>query len=75
VSVVDAVGAGDAFSAALLAGLYDHELLAVLRQPRPTLPEDTLRGLLTRAGTAAALTCTRPGADPPRTDELADVIL
>ncbi|MGW0232172.1 carbohydrate kinase family protein [Actinopolymorpha singaporensis] len=76
VPVVDAVGAGDAFSAALLAGLHDNDLLAALRQPHPpTLPEDTLRGLLTRAGTAAALTCTRPGADPPRADELADVIL
>lgn len=76
VPVVDTVGAGDAFTSALLAGLHDHDLLAGLRRPRPqVISERLLHDLLTRASTAAALTCTRPGADPPTTRELADVIL
>ncbi|MGW5362755.1 carbohydrate kinase family protein [Actinopolymorpha pittospori] len=76
VPVADTVGAGDAFTAALLAGLHEHDLLAGLRRPRPeVISEDVLHQVLTRSATAAALTCTRPGADPPTTRELADLIL
>ena len=69
VRVVDPVGAGDAFTAALLAGLH-----AVGRLgggwPADGLTLGELTGILTVAATAAALTCTRPGADPPTAAEL-----
>ena len=69
VRVVDTVGAGDSFQAALLAWLAEHDLLspAALRQ----LAAPALRAALEFAAMAAALTCTRRGADLPRRDELA----
>lgn len=66
--VVDTVGAGDTFHGAVLAWLYREKALV------PGLPgslgEEDLRRLLDFAAKAAALTCTRPGADPPRIEEL-----
>ena len=62
VRVVDTVGAGDAFLGGLLAfwdraGLLD----------RPFAPGlEATREALAFAARVAALTCTRPGADPPR---------
>jgi fructokinase len=82
VQVVDTVGAGDAFSAALLGGLAHQDLLSCLRTPRiraldpgsageaTSAIRDALPGVLRRACTAAALTCTRPGADPLTASEL-----
>jgi len=71
VVVVDTVGAGDAFTAALLAGLADSGLLSpealATRVPRE---QDALRAIVGQALAAAALTCTRPGADPPTAGEL-----
>ncbi|MEQ7126695.1 carbohydrate kinase [Actinopolymorpha sp. B11F2] len=81
VQVVDTVGAGDAFSAALLSGLADRDLLsrlrtAQVRTPEPGPDDSAVRGalpdVLRRACTAAALTCTRPGADPLTASELAN---
>lgn len=74
VRVVDPVGAGDAFSAALLAGLYGAGRLGA-GWPKDGWPEGgvalaDLTGILTVAATAAALTCARPGADPPTAAEL-----
>lgn len=69
VRVVDAVGAGDAFAAALLAGLYNAGLLGP-GWPASGIPNDTLTATLTAAVTAAGLTCSRPGADPPTGAEL-----
>jgi fructokinase len=72
VEVVDTVGAGDAFTAALLAGLDERGLLAELRRPVPERFDVTgFQQVLARAAYAAARTCTRPGADPPTTAELA----
>lgn len=61
VTVVDTIGAGDAFQAALLDG--------VAASGVPTAPE-RLSEVLTRCVTAAALNCTRVGADPPTRAEL-----
>ena len=66
VQVVDTIGAGDAFGAALLAWLNDHDRLS--RDLR--LDRDELRESLEFACLVASITCTRPGADPPRRAEL-----
>jgi fructokinase len=71
VSVVDTVGAGDAFMAALIAGLASRALLG--RAGRDQLSgadRATMEALLDQAALAAALTCARAGADPPTADEL-----
>jgi len=71
VTVVDTVGAGDAFMAALLAGLADLRLLSPeALAGRLDAGEQALREIAGRAMAAAALTCTRPGADPPTAGEL-----
>jgi fructokinase len=66
VQVVDTIGAGDAFGAALLAWLNDHGILS----RELTLVEGELRTALEFACLVASLTCTRPGADPPWRAEL-----
>ena len=67
VEVVDTVGAGDAFTSALLATLaVDHRLT---RGSLDHLDTGQLTGALTYAAGAAALACTRRGADPPRTGD------
>lgn len=64
VQVADTIGAGDTFSAALLDGLIDCGDLTAL-------DETAVREVLARAGRAAAVTVSRPGADPPYAHELA----
>jgi fructokinase len=68
VQLVDTVGAGDAFMAGLLAGLWEANRLdpAAIRE----LPEPELGRALRLAARVAALTCTRRGADPPWRREL-----
>jgi fructokinase len=61
VEVVDTIGAGDAFGAALLAWLHDHDAI----KPEVSLEADELRAALGFACQAAAITCSRAGADPP----------
>ena len=63
VTVADTIGAGDTFSAALIDGL-------VGRGDPATLDDAAVREILTRAARAAAVTVSRPGADPPYTHEL-----
>ncbi|MDO9708164.1 carbohydrate kinase family protein [Paracraurococcus lichenis] len=69
VAVADTVGAGDTFHAALLARLRHHGRLT--REGIAALDADTLRDVLRYAGAAAAITCTRRGADLPRAAEVA----
>jgi len=69
VTVVDTVGAGDTFEAALLAGLTAHA--AGPAGAVGALDEEGLKALLDRAARAAAITCSRRGADLPRAAELA----
>ncbi|MCV0425093.1 MAG: carbohydrate kinase [Roseibium sp.] len=68
VDVEDTVGAGDTFQAALLAGLK--QLGVSSRKELAALDEDRLNRLLGFAISAAAITCSRRGADLPRLSEL-----
>ncbi len=71
VTVIDTVGAGDTFSAALLAGLHRRGLLgADARAELRAVDGPTLDALLDEAALAAAITCSRRGADPPTADDL-----
>jgi fructokinase len=71
VEVVDTVGAGDACMAALLAGLHRRNLLGGARRADlRAVDAATLTELADEAVLAAAITCTRPGADPPTAAEL-----
>lgn len=72
VEVVDTVGAGDTFTAGLLHALAVQGRLGSDPQQRLAGADpDELGHCLTVAATAAALTCQRPGCDPPTADELA----
>jgi fructokinase len=66
VEVVDTIGAGDAFGAALLAWLHDHDALSVdLR-----LDQNQVSSALGFACQVASFVCARAGADPPWRAEL-----
>jgi len=69
IEVADTVGAGDSFMSALIAGLDRRGLLGPARLDG--LDAATLSDVLDQAVRAAAITCTRPGADPPTLAELA----
>lgn len=72
VEVVDTVGAGDTFMSALIHGLLDLGLdSAESRQELRRLDGSSLAGLLLFSARAAAVTVSRPGADPPLLGELA----
>jgi fructokinase len=65
VTVADTIGAGDAFGGGFLAWWTEHGLgRADLRRA------DQVRLALKAAVAVAALTCTRPGADPPTLAEV-----
>jgi fructokinase len=71
VDVADSVGAGDSFMAALVSALVDRELVGAAR--RDALHELTpgqLGEILSYAARAAAITVSRPGANPPYRDEI-----
>ena len=71
IRVADTVGAGDSFMAALISGLDQLSALGSGgRQRLQTLTADDLQALAAYANRAAAITCSRPGASPPRTAEL-----
>jgi fructokinase len=71
VEVVDTVGAGDAFTAGLVDALAAEHLLGASRRPRlRAVDQDTLGRVLSHAALVAAITCSRPGADPPWRREL-----
>ena len=67
--VVDTIGAGDTFMAGVLVSLDRRGLLAKDRVAK--LTESELRETLEFAARAAAITVSRPGADPPWARELA----
>ncbi|MCR3747695.1 carbohydrate kinase family protein [Lentzea californiensis] len=68
VDVVDTIGAGDTVQGALLAWLHDHDALSAEKIRGLSTEEWT--AALTYAGAAAAITCSRAGAEPPFASEL-----
>lgn len=68
VQVVDTVGAGDAFSGALLAAFAAHRVDS--RAALAELDQTWWRTALAYAVEAAGISCSRPGADPPWRREL-----
>jgi len=71
--VVDTVGAGDSFMSATLDALAGLGLLGASGRPGLSrLSGPALDHVLRYAGTAASLTVTRAGANPPDTRELAE---
>ncbi|MCG8924203.1 PfkB family carbohydrate kinase [Lentzea sp. CC55] len=68
VDVVDTIGAGDTVQGALLAWLHDHDALDV--EKVRALSREEWTAALTYAGAAAAITCSRAGAEPPFASEL-----
>jgi fructokinase len=71
VALVDTIGAGDSFQAGLLFALHRQDRLARARL-KAIGPDDMRRALLF-AAECAAITCTRPGADPPWHQEVVDI--
>lgn len=69
VQVIDTIGAGDACMAALLDGFarQGNARPAAL----PTLRTEGIAEVLSHAALVAAMTCARPGADPPTAAEVA----
>ena len=68
VTVVDTVGAGDTFQAALLTWLAEYGALHA--EALSALSSEALARALDFAARAAAITCSRRGADMPRRAEL-----
>jgi fructokinase len=72
VEVADTIGAGDTFGAALLDALWEAgHLGAERRQALAGLDREQVEAVLSHAARAAAVTVSRPGADPPYRHELA----
>jgi len=63
VDVADTIGAGDTFGAAVIDALWD-------RGPIAGLSSEAIAEILDHAARAAAVTVSRPGADPPYRSEL-----
>ncbi len=70
VTVVDTVGAGDSFMAALVAVLVDWDITVDGPGAVSALDDGHLRLALSAAAVAAAVTCSRRGANPPTRREL-----
>jgi fructokinase len=68
VKIADTVGAGDTFTAGTLAALSAAGLLT--KPAIASITQTALEKALTFAARAAAVTCSRPGADPPWAKEL-----
>lgn len=71
VKVIDTVGAGDSFQAGLLCGL--DELGKATKTGLSRVSLDECRQVIDFATAAAAVTCTRRGADLPRRSDLPDL--
>jgi fructokinase len=67
VRVADTIGAGDTFGAATIDALWDFDALG---GRLPALDSAQVESVLRHAARAAAVTISRPGADPPYKQEL-----
>jgi fructokinase len=72
VEVVDTIGAGDSFQAGLLYALT--HLGRIERTRLRDISADELRKAFSFACQCAAVTCSRPGADPPYRSEIAELV-
>lgn len=71
VEVADTIGAGDTFGAALLDALWSRDLLGAGRRASlHAMGGSSWHDVLAYAARAAAVTVSRPGADPPHRHEL-----
>jgi len=70
IELVDTVGAGDSFMAAMLALLVDWGVVTDGEGALRALDDDRVRLLVHGAAVAAAVTCSRRGANPPTRSEL-----
>jgi fructokinase len=69
--LVDTVGAGDSFTSGLLDGLRRADLVGGARRDAlAAIDEATLGSVVDAAALIAAITCSRPGADPPTRAEV-----
>jgi fructokinase len=74
VDLVDTVGAGDSFTSGLLDGLCRADLIGGERRDAlAAVDESTLVSVLDAAALIAAITVSRPGADPPTLAEVETV--
>lgn len=71
VTVVDTVGAGDTFMGTLIAGLVTRRFRADARSRLGAVELVEVDAILAASARAAAVTVSRPGADPPWRSELA----
>ncbi|MDE2383448.1 MAG: carbohydrate kinase [Alphaproteobacteria bacterium] len=69
VKVADTVGAGDTFTAGLLHYFHSHGLLS--KKALAAISDEDLKAAAFYAMKAAAVTVSRPGADPPWAKEMA----
>lgn len=71
VTVADTVGAGDSFMGGLIDGLWSAGLLGAGRRAAlHDVDADTVQAVLERCARIAAITVSRPGANPPTRVEL-----
>ncbi|RMI13748.1 carbohydrate kinase family protein [Cellulomonas triticagri] len=71
VDVADTVGAGDSFMGGLVDGLWSADLLgADRREALRAVTRATVEQVLLRCARIAAITVSRPGANPPTTADL-----
>ncbi|MFZ0973038.1 MAG: carbohydrate kinase [Solirubrobacteraceae bacterium] len=71
IDLVDTVGAGDSFTSGLLDGLHRADLVSGTRRDAlAAIDEATLGSVVDAAALIAAITCSRPGADPPTRAEV-----
>jgi fructokinase len=71
IDLVDTVGAGDSFTSGLLEALHRADLIGgSRREALVAIDESTLVSIVDAAALTAAITCSRPGANPPTRAEV-----
>ena len=68
IAVIDTIGAGDTFAAALITQLLENSLIN--KNALDNLSSDDLTEILTNCSAASAITCSRQGANPPHRHEV-----